>query len=117
MRLAKRAQRRREREADRVEVQLKLPKPVAEKLAVARNGKSFVAWLEAALDRAIVRVADYPQLCDVMWSRRDRLIRGEEALQLYERNWRFIDVDRLTPKERQLIERLKIEYGNGELNT
>jgi hypothetical protein len=117
MRLAKRAQRQRERAADLVEVQVKLPQPVAEKLAVARNGKNFVAWLEAALDRALVRVADYPQLSDVTWSRRDQLIPAEHALQLYERNWRFIDIARLTPKEQQLIERLKTEYGNGELNT
>jgi hypothetical protein len=117
MRLAKRAQRERERVAHLVEVQLKLPKPVAEKLAVARKGKNFVAWLDAALDRAIVRVADYPQLSDLTWSRRDPLIPAQEALRLYERNWRFIDVARLTPQEQQLIERLKIEYGNGELNT
>lgn len=116
LRLAKRAQRRREHEADVVEARLKLPARVAEKLAVARNGKGFVERLEAALDSLLVRVGDYPQLCDIAWSRRDQLIPAREAFQLYERNWRFVDPARLTSNERQLIERLEVEYGNGGVN-
>lgn len=116
LRLAKRAQRHREREADVAEVQLKLPKRVAEKLAVARNSGDFVERLEAALDRLLVKVGAYPELRDIAWNRRDALIPAREAFQLYERNWRFVDPARLTPAERQLIDRLKSEYGNGELN-
>jgi hypothetical protein len=116
LRLAKRAQRHRERQADVAEVQLKLPKQVAEKLTVARSSSDFVDRLEAALDRVLVRVADYPELRDIAWNRRDALIPASEAFQLYERNWRFVDRARLSEAERQLIERLKNEYGNGELN-
>lgn len=116
LRLAKRAQRHREREADVADVQLKLPKRVAVKLATARNSGDFVDQLEAALDRLLVNVADYPELRDIAWNRRDTLIPAREAFQLYERNWRFVDPARLTQEERQLIERLKGEYGNGELN-
>lgn len=116
LRLAKRAQRRRERESDVTELQLKLPKRVAEKLAVARGSRDFVERLEAALDRLLVRVADYPELKDLTWNRRDPLIPAREAFELYERNWRFVDREHLTDGERRLIERLKDEYGNGELN-
>lgn len=116
LRLAKRAQRHRERQADVAEVQMKLPKRVADKLAAARNSSDFVDRLEAALDRMLVRVDDYPELRDIAWNRRDALIPAREAFQLYERNWRFVDRARLSEDERQLIERLKNEYGNGELN-
>lgn len=63
-----------------------------------------------------IRPADYPQLKLIAWNRReDDLIDGEEALALYERNWRFVDEAALLPKERDLIERLVREFGNGVL--
>jgi hypothetical protein len=116
LRLAKRAQRERQRRSELVEVQLKLPKDVAEKLRVARRAPEFVDRLDAALEEYLVRVADYPQLRDLAWNRVDRFIPVEEALQLYERNWRFIDAAGLDERERLLIERLKAECGNGEIN-
>jgi hypothetical protein len=116
LRVAKRAQRERQRRSDLVEVQLKLPKQVAEKLRVARRAAAFVDRLDAALERFVVRLADYPQLSDLAWNRVDRFIPVEEAFQLYERNWRFVDVARLDERERLLIERLKVSCGNGEIN-
>lgn len=116
LRIAKRAQRERQRRSELVEVQLKLPKNVAEKLKVARRARDFVDRLDAALDGFLVRFADYPQLRDLAWNRVDRFIPVEEAFQLYERNWRFIDVARLDERERLLIERLKAACGNGEIN-
>jgi hypothetical protein len=116
LRIAKRAQRERQRRADLVAVQLVLPKRTAEKLAAARRAANFPHRLEAALDRFLVRVADYPQLQDLAWNRVDRFIPADEALKLYERNWRFIDVPRLEERERLLIEQLKAECGNGEIN-
>lgn len=116
LRVAKRVQRQRERDSEVTELQLKLPKRVAGKLAIARGSGDFVERLEAALDLLLVRVADYPQLRDIAWNRRDLLIPAREAFQLYERNWRFVDPQGLTDDERQLIERLKKEYGHGELN-
>lgn len=116
LRLAKRAQRERQRRSDLVEVQLRLPKNVAEKLRVARRAPDFVDRLDAALEGLLVRLADYPQLRDLAWNRVDRFIPAEEAFQLYERNWRFIDAASLDERERLLIERLKANCGNGEIN-
>jgi hypothetical protein len=36
---------------------------------------------------------------------------------LYERNWRFVELAKLDAHERKLIERLKTEFGNDEINT
>lgn len=116
MRVAKRAQRARQRRSELVEVQLQLPKNVAEKLRVARRAPNFVDRLDAALEGFLVRLADYPQLRDLAWNRVDPFISVEEAFQLYERNWRFVDAARLDERERLLIERLKAECGNGEIN-
>jgi hypothetical protein len=99
-----------------VTVELALPAAVAAKLAVARRSADFAGTLDRALDRAVVRVADYPQLRDLAWSRTDELIGAKEAFQLYERNWRFIEPGRLDERERALIARLKSEFGGGEIN-
>ena len=116
LRLAKRAQRARQRAANLVEIQLRLPKSVAAKLAAARRAPEFLTQLEAALDNLVVRVTEYPQLHDLAWNRVDELIPVREAFQLYERNWRFVDTKRMKPGERAFIARLVEKYGNGVLN-
>ena len=116
LRRAKRAQRARQRLANVVEVQLTVPAGVAAKLAAARRGPSFVAQLDEALDRLVVRLADYPQLEDLAWNRTDEFITAKEAFQLYERNWRFVDPSALGERERALIARLKADLGNDEIN-
>jgi len=113
---AKRRQRARQRVAGLVHVQLATPKALAEKIAVARRAGTFEHALNEALDRAVIRVNDYPQLADLAWNRNDEFIAAREAFQLYERNWRFVDVKSLTPQEIQLIDRLKIEFGAGVIN-
>jgi hypothetical protein len=116
LRGAKRAQRQRERRAGLVSVQLTLPQEVARKLAVARRSRDFPELLDAALDRIVVRTGEYPQLRDLAWNRTDELISAKEAFQLYERNWRFVEPERLEPRERELIERLKVQFGKGLIN-
>jgi hypothetical protein len=116
LRRAKQAQRARQRRANIVEVQLALPADVAAKLAAARRAAGFVAFLDRALDRAVVRVGDYPQLRDLAWNRSDELMPAKEAFQLYERNWRLLDRSALDARERDLIARLKAEFGNDEIN-
>jgi hypothetical protein len=37
---------------------------------------------------------------------------AEEALNLYERNWRFVELQQLTPDELELIDRLREEFRN-----
>jgi hypothetical protein len=63
-----------------------------------------------------VHLPDYPQLRDLAWNRTDEYIPAKEAFQLYERNWRFVEPDRLDPKERELIDRLKARFGGGVIN-
>ncbi|HEX5789482.1 MAG TPA: hypothetical protein VFY03_14955 [Woeseiaceae bacterium] len=116
LRRAKRAQRLRERRAGLVNAQLVLPAHIALKLAVVRRAADFPDLLEEALDQLIVYLPEYPQLRDLAWNRNDEYILSREAFQLYERNWRFIDPDRLVPKERALIDRLKATYGGGVIN-
>src|SRR5688500_5744698 len=85
LRHAKRAQRVRQRSANVVEVQLALPAGVAAKLAAARRAPGFVHQLDDALDRLVVRLADYPQLGDLAWNRIDEFIPATDAFKLYER--------------------------------
>jgi hypothetical protein len=116
LRRAKRTQRERERLAGLVNAQLTLPKQTAEKLAVARRAPDFPQLLEAALDQIVIRIGDYAQLRDLAWNRADEFIPAKEAFQLYERNWRFVEPDRLDARERALIERLRTEFGSGVIN-
>lgn len=59
-------------------------------------------------------IAEYPQLRLIAWNRQDDdLIEEDEALALYERNWRYVDQTQLSLKEQQLIDRLVKQYGNG----
>ncbi|MEO8411317.1 MAG: hypothetical protein ABI478_12175 [Propionivibrio sp.] len=65
----------------------------------------------------MLRIADFPQLKLIAWNRGENaLIEDEEALALYERNWRFVEQDRLGQQERELIDRLVKMYGHGVLN-
>lgn len=113
---AKRRQRARQRAAGVVHVQLAVPRKLAERIAIARRTGDFDQALYEALDRAVIRLSDYPQLADLAWNRTDEFIPAKEAFQLYERNWRFVDVNSLGPGERQLIDRLKDEFGGGVIN-
>lgn len=70
----------------------------------------------AASDAAqTVRVADYPQLKLLAWHRAGDVVTAEEALALYERNWRHVDRAALTVAERELITRLAQRHGQGAL--
>lgn len=58
--------------------------------------------------------AHYPQLARLAWNRDPlRPIGGDEALALYEANWRHVNVDALTPPERALIDTLTRRHGAG----
>ena len=116
LRRAKRAQRARQRRAGIRNVQLELPDATAKKLKVARADPGFLQAFDALLEAYVVRPADYPQLRDLAWNRKGELIAAREAFQLYERNWRFIDVARLDADERALIDCLARAFGNGVIN-
>lgn len=60
--------------------------------------------------------AEFPELKALAWNRDvARPISAEEAFQLYERNWRHVNADRLTPEEAKLIRDLTDQFGGGVL--
>lgn len=64
-----------------------------------------------------VRLVDFPQLKLIAWNRiDDDTLDEKEVLALYERNWRYVDTANLIPQEKDLIDRLVREYGNGVLH-
>ena len=116
LRLAKRAQRRRERRAGLTHVQLKLPAAEAERLRAAASSPHFAKALDEFLQDVVLEIERWPQLRELTWNRADRWIPAEEALALYERNWRFVEPERLQKDEANLIDRLKRRFGSGLLN-
>ncbi len=66
-------------------------------------------WLPAR-----VRLADYPQLKQLAWQVQgaDELTPAE-ALSIYERNARHLDTQGLEPRERRLIDALRVALGDG----
>ena len=65
----------------------------------------------------IIKLQDFPQLQLLAWNLAcDAIVDEAEALSLYERNWRFVEVAQLSERESQLIEHLKQSVGHGVLN-
>ncbi len=63
-----------------------------------------------------IRVGDFPQLRKLAWQlRRDTELSPKEALDLYERNWRHVDAERLEDRERELIDQLAAALGRERL--
>jgi transcriptional regulator with XRE-family HTH domain len=71
---------------------------------------------QAALPPERIRLADFPQLRQLAWHIPGAIdLSPQEALSLYERNWRHIDLDRMDPHERQLLDELRSALGRGHL--
>lgn len=66
---------------------------------------------------ARIHLSDYPQLKQLAWQVHgtDELT-PVEALSIYERNWRHVDVQALEPHERQLVDALRIGFGESVKN-
>ena len=74
--------------------------PVAPQEAVVAARKG---WIPAR-----VRIADYPRLKELAWQVHGvDTLRPREALDIYERNARHLDMDAFLPHERDLIEALR----------
>jgi hypothetical protein len=116
LRLAKRAQRERDREAGLALCQVKVNPGTAEKLRRALTIPGFEDTLAQFLDDSLVDIQEYPNLRLLCWNRAERFIPASDAFALYERNWRFVDEKTLEANERKLIERLTRTYGDGLLN-
>jgi len=116
LREAKRAERARRAAQGLRNITLQLPEQLAERLRVARHAAGFAPALGELLERLVVRISDYPVLRELAWNRVDEYIPAEEALALYERNWRFVQDAGLSAEEQQLIDRLAQQYRGGVLN-
>jgi hypothetical protein len=116
VRVAKRAQRERDREAGLALCQVKLRKAVAERLRQAVAIPGFDAELEKFLGDAVVEVRKFPNLKLIAWNRVDPFLTDRDAFGLYERNWKFVDTKNLTAGERDLIRRLTEKWGRGVMN-
>jgi transcriptional regulator with XRE-family HTH domain len=64
---------------------------------------------------ASIRLADYPQLERLAWQTQADEVTPEEALELYERNWRHADLARMAPRERALVDALARRLRGGRL--
>ena len=116
MRLAKRRQRAREKQRGVATYQMRLPSRLAEKLKAGARRAGFMEALHAFIDREILCIDDYENLRLIAWNRAGRFMTRAEAFQLYECNWRHVDRNGMDAKERDLIEQLAREFGNGVIN-
>lgn len=64
----------------------------------------------------MIKIKNYPQLELISWNCHTKEISEEDALSIYENNWRFIDQEHLTYSEQQLIKHLVHEYGRDFLH-
>jgi len=61
-----------------------------------------------------INVNTYPQLKVLCWNRADdAVVDGEEALGLYESNWRMVEPEKFDKREQELLDQLVAQYGNG----
>jgi hypothetical protein len=63
----------------------------------------------------MIDIDHYPNLALLCWNLAPRSITEAEALALYERNWRLVDVQSMPAHERALVDHLVAEFGNGVL--
>lgn len=116
LRNAKRAQRARDREAGLVLYQAKLPARLANRLKAGLRNPEFVVIFSRFLETELIAVDEYPQLKLLCWNLKSPYFTRAEAFSIYERNWRLVDTESLTPRERDLVEGLTREIGGGVIN-
>jgi len=116
MRWAKRRQREREKQRDLVLYQLRLPRRLAGKLKAGNRHADFSAALQAFIDYQVICIDDYENLKLLAWNRSGQFMTRSEAFQLYERNWRFVDMNGMSTEESELVTNLTREYGDGVIN-
>jgi len=97
-------------------VELRLPAEQAARLKAALASPRFAPALDRMLDELVVDLRRWPVLRELAWNRADRWIPADEALGLYERNWRFVEMQPLDREEAALVDRLKARHGGGLLN-
>lgn len=105
--------------ADLVAVEVLVPRADRDlvlQFAEKRRAKYRLASRQAAQVNPALVLDHYPQLKLIAWNRAPSKEIGEsDAFALYERNWRFVDPEALTVREKALIERLSAKFGHGLL--
>ncbi|MCM2280609.1 MAG: helix-turn-helix transcriptional regulator [Bdellovibrionaceae bacterium] len=63
-----------------------------------------------------IRLADYPQLKRLAWQLKGtKKVSREEALDIYERNWRHVDIKAMDAREREFLKVLLAAFGRERL--
>lgn len=63
-----------------------------------------------------IRIANYKQLKKIAWQIKDtQVLSPAEVLDLYERNWRHLDLKRMDSKEKKLLKQLMAVFGRERL--
>jgi len=76
-------------------------------LTVDKHNIDRKGWIPAH-----IRLADYPQLKRLAWQvHGTEELTPVEALSIYERNWRHVDLQAMEPSEQQLVEALRLGLG------
>ena len=71
---------------------------------------------EFNIDGAHIRIRDYPQLRSLSWQLdHNILLTDKEAIGIYERNKRFLEIHEIDERERLLMQRLIDEHGMEQL--
>ena len=84
-------------------------------LALALDGTTTTKSALPALPTSI-RIADFAELKKLAWQLEGvESLSPRQALELYERNWRHVDIRSLAPSETALIEMLTAALGGGRL--
>lgn len=116
LRASKRTQRARQRAAGIRSVEVTLHKAQAERWRAAAASPRFLPELDRLLDEMAVDRTAWPVLRALTWNRSDRWIPADEALGLYERNWRHADTPGMSEDEAKLIQRLADRFAGGVFN-
>ena len=56
---------------------------------------------------------EYPQLDSLLWDSQAVDIDKQIAFNIYEKRWQFVQKDKLSQKEQELIDELIVKFGKG----
>ena len=56
---------------------------------------------------------EYPQLDSLLWDSQSVDIDKQIAFNIYEKRWQFVQKDKLSQKEQELIDELIVKFGKG----
>ena len=116
LRVAKRRQRAKERQAGFGLYQVKLAVQYRDRLKAGMQDERFIQDFCGFLKHEIVSIDEYPNLALLCWNQDVLYMTRREAFDLYERNWRLVDDASLEDHERGFIDELVREFGQGVIN-